>query len=181
MKKKEELYARKKLGEHAASITDRMIEIRKLKGMTRKEFAEKCGVGIRTVCYWDSYQRAIKSRYLPAIFLALDVSPNEFFGVADKDPHAEWSKLQTDLLKVRSEASAILGARDIKLALPAIFRALDVSPNEFFGVADKDPHAEWNKLQTDLLKVRSEARAIVGAIDIKLACLKDGMREQAAK
>lgn len=127
---KHNLYAREKMDDGMVKIIDRMIFLRKKKGLNRKEFSSRCSISPRTIAYWESYQRGIKGSQLPAIFKALDVTPNEFFEVGRDAEYEEFIKRIPEM-----DRDALLSlyqtVNSIKKAVEIALYGLDTLSNDF--------------------------------------------------
>lgn len=128
--RKPDLYAKEKMDDVMVKIIDRMVALRIKKGLNRKEFCERCSVSPRTVAYWESYQRGIKGNQLPAIFRALDVTPNEFFEVG-RD--AEYEEFIRKIPEMDRDAllSLYQAVNSVKKAVEIALYGLDSVSNDF--------------------------------------------------
>lgn len=60
---------------------ERLVKLRKVKGITQKELAEKIGTSQRMIAYYEGPSNCIAANLLPYIAKALKVSVDELLGL----------------------------------------------------------------------------------------------------
>jgi len=66
------------------NISNRIIELRKSKGISRRELAEAIGYGQTIITYWESGERKPASDALIALAKYFDVSADYLLGLKDE-------------------------------------------------------------------------------------------------
>ena len=111
--------SRSRMLNDSAEFIDRIIEIRKSKGISREMLAKRSGISERAIQNWEQYRSAVKPGYEKRIFMALDVTPDEFFGYENSDTMTLHQLLMLDratLRKLYEDVVALKGALEYILA-----------------------------------------------------------------
>lgn len=103
-----------KLDQDNIDCITRIIKLRTEKGISRKELAARSGISERTISYWEQYSHEVKAIYMPAIFKALEVTPNEFFSYSDKYAKPIPKKQKSESMYIKNSR---LGEKNINLNL----------------------------------------------------------------
>ena len=91
--------------------TDRIIQLRKQKGLTQKEMAEAVGVGVSTVAMWESGKRTPSFKLLNDLSDLFDKSIDYILGTSDDDRSPKLNDAQIEQLgawEIQSELIDIL-------------------------------------------------------------------------
>ena len=62
---------------------DRIVELRKEKGLTRNQLAEKLGVSVRLISYWENGKRECNFDMLILLSSIFDCSIDYLLGIKD--------------------------------------------------------------------------------------------------
>lgn len=91
-------------------------EIRKARGLTAVQLADRIGVSHDLVSSWEQGRRRICADYIPAICNALEISPLILFGLFfDEEPLPDSNSIRTQLAHINKSINIIydiLGGKD---------------------------------------------------------------------
>lgn len=88
----------------------KLRELRRIRGLTQKEAAEKSGVGVKTISSFETGDRigSMRLDQFLSLLAAYDTTPAEFFGGAvERDVFAELERLTPEESRFIAELRAI--------------------------------------------------------------------------
>lgn len=92
------LTAQQKEGRRGMNIGDMIAEYRMRSRMTQEQLGERLGVSNRAVSKWECGESLPGADMIPAIASALNCTPNDLYGIGDRDKPTRASEL-SDLIE----------------------------------------------------------------------------------